>query len=85
MERIGQVPRRKKDHVITIRLTLRDVMMLNKVADYLEMDRSDLVRMYIRKNNNYYGQMMLNKPNNFDINTDHYKWGYTPQDVDTKK
>jgi hypothetical protein len=85
MLKVGQVPRRKKDHVITIRLTMRDILLLNKVSDYLEMDRSDLVRMYIRKNNNYYGNMMLTKHNNLDINTDYYKWGYTPQDVEPKK
>jgi hypothetical protein len=85
MLKVGQVPRRKKDHVITIRLTMRDILLLNKVSDYLEMDRSDLVRMYIRKNNNYYGNMMLTKNNNLDINTDYYKWGYTPQDVEPKK
>jgi hypothetical protein len=68
MIKIGAIPRIKKSHIITLRLTLRDIMLLNKCAAFLEMDRSDLLRMYIRKNNAYYGRMILNpnKPLGYD-------------------
>lgn len=73
MKTIGALPRIKKDQVITIRLTLRDIRLLYYVAKELELDRSDLIRMYIRKNNNYYVKMMREKKDPaYDINTDSY-------------
>jgi len=87
MKNIGALPRVKKDQVITIRLTMKDIRLLHYIAQNLEMDRSDLVRMYIRKNNNYYVGLMKTKSDPaYEINTDNYsKWGYVPQDVDIKK
>lgn len=86
MKTIGALPRIKKDQVITIRLTMKDIRILHHVAQHLEMDRSDLIRMYIRKNNNYYAGMMKNNPfASYETNTDSYnRSGYYP-DVEPKK
>lgn len=76
-------PKFNKNKTITIRLTANDIALLYKVSMFLEMDRSDLVRMYIRKNNSYYGKLMLQ---NTDINKvggydkDFLQFGYIPQD-----
>jgi hypothetical protein len=82
MNTIGQLPRFKKDQVITIRLTMKDIRLLYHVSQYLEMDRSDLIRMFIRKNNNYYISLMKQgKEGNIEVNTDNYnKFGYDNQD-----
>jgi hypothetical protein len=82
MKNIGALPRFKKDQVITIRLTMKDIRLLYHVSQYLEMDRSDLIRMFIRKNNNYYISLMKQgKEGNIEVNTDNYnKFGYDNQD-----
>jgi hypothetical protein len=71
-----------KTRVLTLRLTEQDILLINKIALFLEMNSSDLLRMYIRKNNSYYGRMMLQatdltKPLGYD--KDFLKYGYTPQ------
>jgi len=82
MKTIGLLPRFKKDQTITIRLTLKDIRLMFYVSRYLEMDRSDLIRMYIRKNNNYYlGLMKEGKEANYEVNKDNFnKFGYEPQE-----
>lgn len=72
-----------KTKTLTIRITDRDFYLLLKVSSFLEMNTADLVRMYIRKNNSYYGKAMLthtdiNKP--FGYDKDFLQFGYTPQD-----
>jgi hypothetical protein len=82
MKTIGALPRFKKDQVITIRLTMKDIRLLYHVSQFLEMDRSDLIRMFIRKNNNYYlGLMKQGKEKDVDVNLDNFnKFGYEPQE-----
>jgi hypothetical protein len=82
MKQIGALPRFKKDQVITIRLTMKDIRLLYHVSQFLEMDRSDLIRMFIRKNNNYYlGLMKQGKEKDIEVNLDSFnKFGYEPQD-----
>ena len=58
-----------KENIKTIRLDNSDLYKLEKVMIYLQMNFADLVRMYIRKNNNYYLVLMLNK-HEIEVNKD---------------
>jgi hypothetical protein len=58
-----------KENVKTIRLDNSDLYKLEKVMIYLQMNFADLLRMYIRKNNNYYLGLMLNK-HEMNVNKD---------------
>ena len=67
-----------KENIKTIRLDNSDLYKLEKVMIYLQMNFADLVRMYIRKNNNYYLGLMLNK-HEIEVNKD-FENRATPED-----
>ena len=58
-----------KNNIKTIRLDDSDLYKFEKVMIYLQMNFADMIRMYIRKNNNYYLGLMSVK-HDMEVNRD---------------